>query len=33
MILMFIDRLRKDSVSIPCYKIIDARRIAQLYIQ
>ena len=32
-ILMFIDWLKKDSVSIPYYKIINAYRIAQLYIQ
>ena len=33
MILMFIDWLRKDLVSIPYHKTIDARRITQLYIQ
>jgi transposase InsO family protein/predicted aspartyl protease len=33
MILVFIDRLGKDSVSIPCLKTIDARGMAQLYIQ
>ena len=33
MILVFIDRLGKDSVSIPCHKTIDARGMAQLYIQ
>jgi hypothetical protein len=33
MILVFIDRLGKDSVSIPCHKTIDARSMAQLYIQ
>ena len=33
MILMFIDWLRKDSVSIPYYKTIDTCGIAQLYIQ
>ena len=33
MILVFIDRLGKDLVSIPCHKTIDARGIAQLYIQ
>jgi hypothetical protein len=33
MILVFIDRLGKDSVSIPCYKTIDARGMAKLYVQ
>ena len=33
MILVFIDRLKKDLVSIPYYKTIDTYRIAQLYIQ
>jgi Integrase zinc binding domain/Integrase core domain len=33
MILVFIDRLGKDSVSIPCHKTIDARGMAQLFIQ
>ena len=32
-ILMFIDWLKKDSVSIPYYKTINTYRIAQLYIQ
>jgi hypothetical protein len=33
MILVFIDRLGKDSVSIPCHKTIDARGMAKLYVQ
>ena len=33
MILMFINRLKKDLVSIPYYKTIDTCGIAQLYIQ
>ena len=33
MILVFINWLKKDSVSIPYYKTIDACRMAQLYIQ
>jgi hypothetical protein len=32
-ILVFIDRLGKDSVSIPCYKTTDATGLAQLFIQ
>jgi hypothetical protein len=33
MILVFIDRLGKDSVSIPCHKTINARGMAKLYVQ
>jgi transposase InsO family protein len=32
-ILVFIDRLGKDSVSIPCHKTTDAKGLAQLFIQ
>jgi hypothetical protein len=32
-ILVFIDRLGKDSVTIPCHKTIDARGMARLFIQ
>jgi transposase InsO family protein len=32
-ILVFIDRLSKESVSIPCHKTTDARGLAQLFIQ
>jgi hypothetical protein len=32
-ILVFIDRLGKDLVSIPCHKTIDAKGLAQLFIQ
>jgi hypothetical protein len=32
-ILVIIDRLGKDSVTVPCYKIIDARGLATLFIR
>jgi hypothetical protein len=32
-ILVFIDRLGKDSVTIPCHKTIDAKGMAQLFVQ
>ena len=31
-ILVIIDRLSKQAVSIPCYKTIDSRRLAKLFI-
>ena len=32
-ILVFMDHLEKDSVTIPCYKTTDARGLARLYIK